>query len=101
MIGGGEDDPCLDPQERDERVEKKADALLAKLRKLFPRIEMELAYSWAGTFGATKDSLPFIGAHPSVDPRALYALAYGANGMDFSAVAAEALTATVLEESHR
>ncbi|HEX7596361.1 MAG TPA: FAD-binding oxidoreductase [Gemmatimonadaceae bacterium] len=101
IIAGGEDDPFRDPHERDKRVEKKADALLAKLRKLFPRIEMELAYSWAGTFGETKDSLPFIGAHPSVDPRVLYALAYGANGMPFSAVAAEVLTATVLGKSHR
>jgi glycine/D-amino acid oxidase-like deaminating enzyme len=101
IIAGGEDDPFRDPHERDKRVEKKADALLAKLRKLFPRIEMELAYSWAGTFGETKDSLPFIGAHPSVDPRVLYALAYGANGMPFSAVAAEVLTAAVLSKSHR
>jgi glycine/D-amino acid oxidase-like deaminating enzyme len=101
IIAGGEDDPFRNPQERDKRVEKKADALLAKLRDLFPRIEMELAYSWAGTFGETKDSLPYIGAHPSVDPRVLYALAYGANGMPFAAVAAEVLTAAVLGKSHR
>jgi glycine/D-amino acid oxidase-like deaminating enzyme len=101
IIAGGEDDPFRDPHERDKRVEKKADALLAKLRSLFPRIEMELAYSWAGTFGETKDSLPYIGAHPSVDPRVLYGLAYGANGMPFSAVAAEVLTAAVLGKAHR
>jgi glycine/D-amino acid oxidase-like deaminating enzyme len=71
------------------------------MRRLFPRIEMEIAYAWAGTFGETKDSLPFIGAHPSGDPRVLYALGYGANGIPFSALAAEVLTAVVLKKSHR
>ena len=56
---------------------------------------------WASTFGETKDSLPYIGAHPSCDSRVLYALGYGANGIPFSAVAAEVLTATVLKKSHR
>ena len=101
IIAGGEDDAFRDPGERDKRVPKKADALLAKLRHLFPRIEMEIAYAWAGTFGETKDSLPFIGAHPSGDSRVLYALGYGANGIPFSALAAEVLTAVILEKSHR
>jgi glycine/D-amino acid oxidase-like deaminating enzyme len=101
IIAGGEDDPFRDPGERDKRVPKKANALLAKVRHLFPRIEMEVAYSWAGTFGETKDSLPYIGAHSSVDPRILYALAYGANGMPFSAIAAEVVTAAVLGKAHR
>lgn len=101
IIVGGEDDAFRDPGERDKRVPKKADALLAKMRRLFPRIEMEIAYAWAGTFGETKDSLPYIGAHPSGDFRVLYALGYGANGIPFSALAAEVLTATVLGKSHR
>jgi glycine/D-amino acid oxidase-like deaminating enzyme len=62
---------------------------------------MELAYGWAGTFGETRDSLPYIGAHPRGDPRVLYALGYGANGMPFSAIAAEVLAASVLGKSHR
>jgi len=101
IIAGGEDDAFRDPGERDKRVPKKADALLEKMRRLFPRIEMEIAYAWAGTFGETKDSLPFIGAHPSGDPRILYSLGYGANGIPFSALAAEVLTAAVLKKNHR
>lgn len=101
IIAGGEDDAFRDPGERDKRVPKKADALLEKMRRLFPRIEMEIAYAWAGTFGETKDSLPYIGAHPSGDSRVLYALGYGANGIPFSALAAEVLTATILGKSHR
>jgi glycine/D-amino acid oxidase-like deaminating enzyme len=62
---------------------------------------MELAYAWAGTFGETKDGLPFVGAHPERDGRILYALAYGANGMPFSAMAGEILTASILGADHR
>jgi glycine/D-amino acid oxidase-like deaminating enzyme len=101
IIVGGEDDPFRDPGHRDARVPRKAERLLRKARRLFPRIEMELAYGWAGTFGETRDSLPYIGAHPRSDPRVLYALGYGANGMPFSAIAAEVLAASVLGKSHR
>jgi glycine/D-amino acid oxidase-like deaminating enzyme len=98
---GGEDDPFRNPGHRDSRVPEKAKILLEKARRLFPRIEMELAYAWAGTFGETKDSLPYIGAHPDVDDRVLFALDYGANGMPFGAIAAEILTRKVLEKPHR
>ena len=101
IIVGGEDDPFRDPGHRDARVPGKAETLLGKARRLFPRIEMELAYAWAGTFGESKDSLPYIGAHPRVDRRVLYALGYGANGIPFSAIAAEVLTAKVLGKPHR
>ncbi len=100
MIGGA-DDPFRDPEHRDARVPKKATQLLTKARRLFPHIEMEIAYAWAGTFAETKTGLPFIGSHPQRDARILYALAYGANGMPFSAIAGEILTASILEKSHR
>jgi len=101
IMVGGEDDPFRDPNERDARVPEKAKKLLERIRRLFPRIEMELAYAWAGTFGETKDGLPFIGSHPRGDGRVLFAVAYGANGMPFSAVAAELLTAVVTDKQHR
>jgi glycine/D-amino acid oxidase-like deaminating enzyme len=100
MIGGA-DDPFRNPAYRDARVPTKAAKLLTRGRRLFPHIEMELAYGWAGTFAETTDGLPFIGAHPHRDDRILYALAYGANGMPFSAMAGEILTASVLDRDHR
>jgi glycine/D-amino acid oxidase-like deaminating enzyme len=100
MIGGA-DDPFRDPKHRDARIPKKAARLLARARRLFPRIEMELAFAWAGTFAETSDGLPFIGAHPKRDARILYALAYGANGMPFSAIAGEILTASIVGHAHR
>lgn len=101
IMVGGEDDPFRNPGHRDARLPGKAETLLKKARRLFPRIEMELAYAWAGTFGESKDSLPYIGPHPRGDERVLYALGYGANGIPFSAIAAEVLTAKVLGKPHR
>jgi glycine/D-amino acid oxidase-like deaminating enzyme len=62
---------------------------------------MEIAVAWAGTFGETKDSLPFIGVHPDMDDRLLFALAYGANGIPFGCVAAQIISARVTGEHHR
>lgn len=100
MIGGA-DDPFSDPEHRDARIPKKAVRLLAKLRRLFPRIEMELAYAWAGTFGETTDGLPFIGVHPKRDRRIHFSLAYGANGIPFGAIAAEIVTSSIVGGYHR
>jgi glycine/D-amino acid oxidase-like deaminating enzyme len=101
IMAGGEDVPFRNPRLRDAKVDSKARRLLGKIRRLFPRIEMEIAYGWAGTFGETKDTLPYLGAHPAGDPRVYFALGYGANGMPFSGIAAEILSATVSGESHR
>ena len=101
ILIGGLDDPFRNPTERDRRVNAKANRLLGKAARLFPRIEMEIAVAWAGTFGETKDSLPFIGTHPDLDPRVVFSLAYGANGIPFGAVAAQIVAALVRSRTHR
>ena len=98
---GGEDIRFRNPMHRDAVVPSKGATLLEKARRLFPRIEMEPAYTWGGTFGETEDSLPYIGPHPDGDSRVLYALGYGANGIPISAIAAEIVTAAVLGKTHR
>ena len=35
--------------------------LAKRFAEMFPNIELEVAYRWAGTFGETKDGLPYIG----------------------------------------
>lgn len=101
IMVGGEDDSFRDPEHRDKRVPEKAEKLLEKARHLFPQIEMTLAYAWAGTFGESKDSLPYIGTHPGVDGRVLYCLGYGANGIPFSAIGASIVTSALLGKPHR
>lgn len=101
IIIGGEDVEFKNPGHRDALVPSKGATLLEKGRRMFPRIEMEPAYAWGGTFGETDDSLPYIGPHPGVDPRVHYALGYGANGIPMSGIAAEIVTAAVLGKPHR
>jgi glycine/D-amino acid oxidase-like deaminating enzyme len=101
IVVGGADDSLRDPEVRDRRVNTKARQLLLKVQRHFPRIEMQIAFAWAGTFGETKDSLPFIGPHPELDNRVLFALGYGANGIPFAAVAAQVVTARITGGRHR
>jgi len=59
---------------------------------LFPRIDLEVSYTWAGTFGETKDGLAYIGQTPEF-PHAYFALGYGGNGITtFSVIAAKIIT---------
>lgn len=95
MIGGGDED-IADPARRDRLLPQKARLLGAKLHDLFPDIAARPAYRWAGTFGESKDGLPYIG---SVQPgsRILHALCYGANGTNFAVMAAEILRDRILQ----
>jgi glycine/D-amino acid oxidase-like deaminating enzyme len=101
VIIGGEDVPFRDASRRDALVSAKGATLLRKVRRLFPRIEMEVAYTWAGTFGETADGLPYIGTESRRSDRVYYTLGYGGNGIPFSAIAAELAAAHVLGKSHR
>jgi glycine/D-amino acid oxidase-like deaminating enzyme len=86
VIVGGEDDGILEPRRRDNQIASKTKLLNRRFGKLFPAIKIEAAFSWAGTFGSTKDGLGYIGAHPSF-PLAYFALGFGGNGITFSEIA--------------
>jgi len=85
---GGEDEDFVDAQRRDRLLGKKRAILSQKLKRLFPEIRCQPACALAGTFGETKDGLPYIGQLAS-HRRVLYALCYGANGTTFAVIAAE------------
>jgi glycine/D-amino acid oxidase-like deaminating enzyme len=53
---------------------------------LIPGIQFHTEKAWAGTFGDTKDGLPFIGTKRGA-PHLIYALCYGANGTNFAMIA--------------
>lgn len=90
IIMGGMDEPFRDPVARDRLVKAKAGALARRFRRWFPRIKLEIAYTWAGTFAVTPDGLPYIGSHPAV-PHTFFALGYGGNGITYSLTAARIL----------
>lgn len=88
IIFGGCDEPFHDPVARDRLLGAKVATLRRRFARLFPRIPLEVATAWAGTFGKTADGLPFIGGHPAT-PRTWFALGYGGNGITYSLLAAE------------
>jgi glycine/D-amino acid oxidase-like deaminating enzyme len=91
IIIGGRDEKFYDPEKRDELLPGKVKKLAKDFNKLFPSIPFKPEFSWAGTFGITKDGLPFIGNYKKL-PNSLFALGFGGNGITFSLIAAEILT---------
>ena len=87
IIVGGEDEDTDDPDERDAKLPRKAEILLEKLHRLWPRARPEIAYAWCGAFGETEDGLPLIGRVPGTE-RIFAAYGYGGNGITFSYMAA-------------
>jgi glycine/D-amino acid oxidase-like deaminating enzyme len=87
MIGGA-DTPFKDAAWRDRLMPGRTRRLEKQIAKWLPSLTTQTAFVWAGTFGETKDGLPYIG--PMADcPQALFALGYGANGITFGAIAAK------------
>jgi glycine/D-amino acid oxidase-like deaminating enzyme len=80
--------------------EKKSSLLKRDFEKLFPDIPFRTEFSWSGTFGKTKDSLPFIGAY-SKTPNTYYALGFGGNGITFSVIGAMMIRDFILGNNNR
>lgn len=100
LIVGGEDDAVDIPAKRDARVHKKAAKLVRKAQRLLPQALLRPAFSWAGTFAETEDGLPFFGPHPQHGPRVHFAMAYGGNGITYSAIGAGLLRASIERRRH-
>ncbi len=98
IMTGGEDEEFYNPVRRDELLEKKGRTLMKKFSEVFPAVPLEQSYSWCGTFGSTKDGLPYIGSYN--DPRNLFLLGFGGNGMVFSQIAAEILSYRIMGKPH-
>jgi glycine/D-amino acid oxidase-like deaminating enzyme len=96
MIGGA-DTPFKDAAWRDRLMPGRTRRLEKQIAKWLPSLTTQTAFVWAGTFGETKDGLPYIG--PMADcPQALFALGYGANGITFGAIAAKIVADLCLEK---
>ncbi|MET0759550.1 MAG: FAD-dependent oxidoreductase [Flavobacterium sp.] len=91
ILVGGRDVNFYDPKKRDKLIAKKAKQLVNDVHKIFPDLEFKPEFSWTGTFGATKDGLPFIGEYEKL-PNSYFALGFGGNGITFSLIAAEIIT---------
>jgi len=83
ILVGGADEQFKDPDRRDRLIEKKERALMEQFAHLMPGVPFIPDFSWAGTFGVTKDALPYIGGHPDF-PQSYFVLGFGGNGITFS-----------------
>lgn len=95
LVFGGDDEEFSDEQKRDELIPAKKKVLERKLKRFLPDHHFETEYVWAGSFGASTTGLPSIGKIPR--RKNCYAvMAYGGNGITFSRIAAEIISADIL-----
>ncbi|MEQ1627865.1 MAG: FAD-dependent oxidoreductase [Nitrospira sp.] len=90
-IIGGEDVPYATAHKSEQLIARKTRTLQRRFSAMFPRLDIEVSYTWAGTFGETKDGLAYIGRTREF-PHAYFALGYGGNGITFSVIAAKIIT---------
>jgi glycine/D-amino acid oxidase-like deaminating enzyme len=99
LIGGG-DENFKNAWRRDRLIEKKEVALLKNIKTLFPKLSLVPDFSWAGTFGITKDSLPYIGRHPDF-PNSFFVLGFGGNGITFSVMGMQIISDAIAGKHNR
>lgn len=96
---GGEDVPFRNPEKRDALLDKKEKLLLKAMNETFPHVEFYPDFVWAGTFGETKDGLPYIGEHADF-PNSYWVLGFGGNGITFSATGMEMVSNWLQGKNH-
>ena len=94
LIVGGEDEADPTAHEDKAKLKRKCETITGKLRRLLPRLEFEIDYSWAGAFGESTTGLPSIGPVPGLD-HAWAVMGFGGNGITYSVIASEIVAAEV------
>ena len=98
IIGGG-DEEFKDAERRDKLLPAKKRYLLKQFSKYFPGILFKPDYSWAGTFGETKDGLPFFGKL-NAKKNEHYVLGFGGNGITFSVLGMNSIISSLEGKPH-
>jgi glycine/D-amino acid oxidase-like deaminating enzyme len=100
VLVGGRDVDFSDPNKRDKLMKTKTKQLTNDVNKLFPHLKFKPEFAWTGTFGSTKDGLPYIGEYDRL-PNSYFALGFGGNGITFSLIAAEMITDLILGKENK
>ncbi|REC60012.1 FAD-binding oxidoreductase [Chryseobacterium pennae] len=98
LIGGGDED-FYGAEKRDALLETKEKEILKNLKKIKPDYHFYPDFVWAGTFGETKDGLPYIGEHKNFR-NSYFVLGFGGNGITFSVVGMEMVSAFMKNKKH-
>lgn len=98
LIGGGDED-FQNPEKRDALIGKKEKEILKTLKKIKPEYQFYTDFTWAGTFGETKDGLPYIGEHENFK-NSYFVLGFGGNGITFSVTGMEMASLFMKNKKH-
>jgi glycine/D-amino acid oxidase-like deaminating enzyme len=99
IIGGADSERSTDHLD-ENRIVRKVARLRNQFERLFPAINCEPAFQWAGTFGNTRDGLPYLGQIPGREDE-YFILAFGGNGTTFSAIGARLIAGLLAGRSNR
>lgn len=99
MLIGGEDEEFHNPTKRDALIGKKEQKLLKSFAKYLPGVPFRSDFAWAGTFGETKDGLPYIGEHKAFK-NSYFVLGFGGNGITFSVTGMEMVSDWLKGKKH-
>lgn len=99
ILIGGEDEEFRNPVKRDSLISKKEKKLMNSYLKLKPDSHFYADFAWAGTFGETKDGLPYIGAHKDFK-NSFFVLGFGGNGITFSVTGMEMVSTWLKGKKH-
>jgi glycine/D-amino acid oxidase-like deaminating enzyme len=94
FIAGGEDEASEDAYLDKQKLVKKSNKIAQKVKSLLGCEVGEPEYRWAAAFGSIRFGIPMIGAVPG-HPTVYAAMGYGGNGITFSKIAAEILSAQI------
>lgn len=99
LLIGGEDERFGNLKKRNNLVEKKAKKLKQYLEKHLPDYDFTIDFSWCGTFGETKDGLPYIGNHKDFK-HSYFVLGFGGNGITFSVIGMQMISDMLIGKEH-
>ena len=99
LLIGGADEDFINAEKRDALLNEKSGKLTKYLKKILPNYDFRMDFVWAGTFGETKDGLPYIGKHPNF-PSAYFVLGFGGNGITFSVIGMKLVSAMLKNKKH-
>lgn len=99
IIAGGGDEEFKDTERRDKLLPVKEHYLIKQFEKYFSDILFKPDYSWAGTFGETKDGLPYFGKLDS-KKKQHYVLGFGGNGIIFSVLGTNSIISSLENLPH-
>lgn len=95
IIVGGEDEKSDEAFKDLGKIKQKAATLIEKLADLTGISLGKPDFAWSASFGVTPDGLPMIGRAPGMR-HVFVSMGYGGNGITFSKIAADLISAEIL-----